>query len=324
MALFGYHASHEQFRPSELIDLVTRAEAAGFQAAMCSDHFLPWTEAQGQSGFAWSWLGAALQATGLAFGVVNAPGQRYHPAIVAQAAATLAEMFPGRFWVALGSGQALSEHITGERWPSKRERNERLREAADVIRALWAGETVSHRGSFTVEDATLYTRPAEPPLLVGAAITPATAAWVAGWADALITVAQPPEQLREVVARFRDGGGAGKPMFLKAQHSFDQTEAAARAGAFEQWRANILPSAVLSELRLPAQFEQAARPVQPADLDDAVRISADPRRHLEWLRADRELGFERIFIHNVNRGQRRFIEAFGEHVLPALAAEERP
>lgn len=318
MAIFGFHASHEQFRPSELLEYVQLAEAAGFRGAMCSDHFHPWSDSQGQSGYAWSWLGAALQATSLSFGLVNAPGQRYHPAIIAQAAATLAELFPDRFWVALGSGQALNEHITGERWPSKAERNARLHEAVAVIRALWAGETVSHRGAFTVEDARLYTLPSAPPLIVGAAITPETAAWVGGWADALITVSRPPEQLREVVARFRDGGGAGKPMFLKAQHSFDRTEKAARQGAHEQWRMNILPSGVLAELRLPAQFDQAAQPVQPSDLDESIRISADPQRHIEWLRADLELGFERIYIHNVNRNQRGFIEAFGEHVLPTL------
>ncbi|MBA3471592.1 MAG: TIGR03885 family FMN-dependent LLM class oxidoreductase, partial [Herpetosiphonaceae bacterium] len=313
-------ASHEQFRPSELLEYVQLAEAAGFRAAMCSDHFHPWSDSQGQSGYAWSWLGAAMQASGLSFGLVNAPGQRYHPAIIAQAAATLAELFPGRLWVALGSGQALNEHITGARWPSKAERNERLREAVAVIRALWAGQTVSHQGSFTVEDARLYTLPQSPPLIVGAAITPQTAEWVGGWADALITVSQPPEQLAEVVARFRAGGGAGKPMFLKAQHSYDRSETAARQGAHEQWRMNILPSGVLAELRLPAQFEQAAIAVQPDDLDQSIRISADPQRHLEWLRGDLALGFERVFVHNVNRNQRGFIEDFGEHVLPGLAA----
>jgi G6PDH family F420-dependent oxidoreductase len=124
--VIGYHASHEQLPPSELLACVVAAEAAGFQAAMCSDHFAPWSSRQGHSGFAWSWLGAALQATGLDFGVVNAPGQRYHPAIIAQAAATLSELFPGRFWLALGSGEASNEHITGGRWPPKAERRARL------------------------------------------------------------------------------------------------------------------------------------------------------------------------------------------------------
>jgi coenzyme F420-dependent glucose-6-phosphate dehydrogenase len=140
----GYHASHEQFRPSTLLACVQQAEQAGFEAAMCSDHFHPWNEDQGQSGFAWSWLGSALQATTLTMGTVCAPGQRYHPAIIAQAAATLAEMHPDRFWVALGSGQSLNEHVTGGGWPTKAERNERLLECVEIMRALWRGETVIH------------------------------------------------------------------------------------------------------------------------------------------------------------------------------------
>jgi G6PDH family F420-dependent oxidoreductase len=134
----GYHASHEQFPPSTLLRLVKAAEQAGFQAAKCSDHFHPWSDRQGHSGYAWSWLGAAMEATRIPFGVISAPGWRYHPAIVAQAAATLAEMYPGRFWLALGSGQALNEGITGLPWPPKAERNARLKESAEVIRARWA------------------------------------------------------------------------------------------------------------------------------------------------------------------------------------------
>ena len=295
------------------------AERAGFTAALSSDHFYPWGERQGQSGFAWGWLGAALAATRIPFGVVNAPGQRYHPAIVAQAAATLAEMFPDRFWVAVGSGQQLNEAITGDRWPSKAERNARLRECADVMRALWAGETVTHRGLVRVEEARLYTRPARPPLLVGAAVTPATAEWVGGWADALITVSRPPDELRPVVDAFRRGGGEGKPMFLKVQLSYAATDAEARAGAHDQWRTNVFPSAVLTELRTPEQFDGAAAFVAADELDAFVRISASPERHAEWLRADLALGFTHLYLHNVTREQERFIEDFGAHVLPALA-----
>lgn len=318
MATIGYHASHEQYRPSELLRYVGLAEQAGFGAAMCSDHFHPWSDRQGQSGFAWSWLGAALHATGLSFGVVNAPGQRYHPAIIAQAAATLAEMFPGRFWIAQGSGQALNEHITGGRWPSKAERNARLHEAVAVMRALWAGETVSHSGAFQVDEAKLYTRPATPPLVFGAAITPETAEWVGGWADGMITIVQPAERMREVVARFRAGGGAGKPMYLQAQHSYATSEQTARAGAYEQWRTNVFASSVLTELRMPRQFDQAAELVRPEDLDAGIRVSADLERHIAWLSSDIELGFDHIFVHNVNREQEAFIEAFGARVLPAL------
>src|SRR3954470_574689 len=181
MTRIGFHASHEQFSPSELLAIVKHAEAAGFDCAMSSDHFRPWGSAQGQSGFAWSWLGAALHATTLPFGVISAPGYRYHPAILAQAAATLCEMFPGRLWLTLGSGQRLNEDLTGVAWPEKAERNARLHECADIIRALLRGETVSHYGRATLVDCKLYTLPKTPPLLLGAAVTEATAEFVARW-----------------------------------------------------------------------------------------------------------------------------------------------
>jgi coenzyme F420-dependent glucose-6-phosphate dehydrogenase len=315
--LIGYHASHEQLGPDVLLELVQLAEGAGFDAAMCSDHFYPWSDDQGESAYAWSWLGAALQATSLPFGVVCAPGQRYHPAIVAQAAATLAVMFADRFWLAIGSGQALNEHITGERWPSKAERNARLRECADIIRALWAGETVNHRGHVTVEDARLYTRPQRPPLLVGAAVTPATAAWVAEWADALITVVQPDAELNEVLNAFRSSGGADKPAFLQVHLAYAGTDDEARQAAFGQWRQNIADSSVMTELRTVEQVSRAAQNVRPEDLDGAVRISSSLQQHIDWLGRDLER-FDALYLHEVGPDQRRFIEAFGGQVLPAL------
>src|SRR5215203_1919950 len=161
MARIGFHASHEQFAPSELLTLAKVAEAAGFDCAMSSDHFRPWGPKQGQSGFAWSWLGAALATTGLPFGVISAPGYRYHPAILAQATATLCEMFPGRLWMCLGSGQRLNEDLTGVAWPEKAERNARLLECADIIRALLRGETVNHYGRVTLVEGKLYSLPKE-------------------------------------------------------------------------------------------------------------------------------------------------------------------
>jgi probable non-F420 flavinoid oxidoreductase len=316
--IIGFHASHEQFRPDRLLRLVQAAEAAGFDAGMCSDHWGPWSEEQGESGFAWSWLGAALASTSLPFGVVNAPGQRYHPAIIAQAAATLNVMFPERFWIAIGSGQLLNEHITGERWPTKAERNERLREAADIMRLLWAGETVSHAGHVTVSEAKLWTRPERPPMLVGAAVTPPTAAWVAEWADALITVVQADEQLDAVVDAFRSNGGEGKPMYLQVHVAYAPTDAEARAAAFGQWRQNTLPNSVATELAHPAQISAAATHVTPEDLDGAVRISSDLGRHVEWLRGDIERGFDGLYLHEVGPEQERFVEVFGREVLPRL------
>ena len=314
----GYHASHEQFPPSELLDLVAQAERAGFDGAMCSDHLVPWSERQGQSGYAWSWLGAALAQTALSFGTVTAPGQRYHPVIVAQAAATLAEMFPDRFWLALGSGEAMNESVTGGTWPAKGERNARLLECVEVMRALFAGETVTHRGSITLQDAKLWTLPTRPPSLIAAAITPETARWAASWADGLITVNRPGEQVRPVVDAFREGGGEGKPLYLQVHLSFSHDEAEARAAAHDQWRTNVFPPAVLGELRSPAGFDAAAAFVTPEDVDGPVRISSDPGRQAAWLAADLELGFERLYIHHVGRDQRVFIDAFGEQVLPRL------
>jgi probable non-F420 flavinoid oxidoreductase len=314
--LIGVHASHEQFRPDRLLRLMQAAEAAGFDAGMCSDHWAPWSDAQGESGFAWSWLGAALQATSMSFGVVNAPGQRYHPAIIAQAAATLEVMFPGRFWVALGSGQLINEHITGAAWPPKAHRNARLREAADIMRRLWAGETVTHAGHVTVSEAKLWTRPAVPPMLVAAAVTPPTAAWAAEWADALITVVQPEEQLDLVLDAFRRHGGAGKPVFLQVHLAYAPDDPAARAAAFAAWRQNTLDNQVMTSLAHPAQLSAAAAHVRPEDMDKAVWISSDP----DWFvtRIQRELtrGFDRIYLHEVGPEQERFVNIFGREVLP--------
>lgn len=318
MLRIGYHASHEQYSPGNLLTWVRQAERAGFTAAMCSDHFHPWSERQGQSGFAWSWLGAALQATTLPFGVVNAPGQRYNPAIVAQAAATLAAMFPDRFWIAVGSGENLNEHITGERWPTKPERNERLLEAVEVMRALWRGETVTHDGHFKVEEARLYSLPLSAPLLIGAAVTKETAKWVGSWADGLVTIDRPREELEEVVASFREGGGESKPMFLQVQLAYAPTDREAEQAAFEQWRTNIFSSSVLSDLRMPAEFDAAARFVKPEALHGPVRISSDIERHIDWLRQNLELGFSDIYLHNVHPDQEAFIDRFGERVLPEI------
>jgi probable non-F420 flavinoid oxidoreductase len=318
MPRIGWHASHEQIPPSRLLEDARLAEQAGFEVGMSSDHFSPWSERQGESGFAWAWLGAALATTSLPFRVVNAPGQRYHPAIVAQAMATLAEMFPQRLWVCLGSGEASNEHVTGDRWPAKAIRNERLLECVEVMRALLAGEEVSHHGLVTVDRARLYTRPAEPPPLLGTAVTVETARWVGGWADGLATIHQPREQLERVVDAFRDGGGDGKPMVLQVHVSWARDEQEALRIAHDQWRTNVFTPPVCWDLETPAHFDEAAKHVDPEDMAASVLISSDPQRHVSWIRAAAELGFDEINLHHVGQDQRAFIETFGEHVLPAL------
>jgi coenzyme F420-dependent glucose-6-phosphate dehydrogenase len=309
-----YHASHEQFPPGRLLTLAQLARDFGFQGITCSDHFHPWSTQQGQSGFALSWLGASLQATGLIHGVVTAPGWRYHPAILAQAGATLAEMFPDSFWMALGSGEMLNEGIVGLHWPSKSVRMKMLYESSAIIRSLWKGETVTHHGLVRIEDAKLHTLPAAPPLLIGAAITPETARWVGEWADGMITVSQPKEKLTKVVEAFQSGGGKGKPMMLKAEISYAETEEAALQGAWEEWKTNIFGSSVLAQLRLPSEFESAGMYVTPEDMRPQVRISPDLDQQIEWLTEDLKMGFSTISVHNVNRGQERFIRDFGKKI----------
>jgi probable non-F420 flavinoid oxidoreductase len=318
MAVIGFHCSHEQIPPSRLLENVRHAEAAGFRAAMSSDHFSPWSERQGESGFAWAFLGAALQATTLPFGIVNAPGQRYHPAIVAQAAATLCELFPGRLWVALGTGEASNEHITGEHWPAKSKRNARLRECVDVMRALFAGEVVDHEGLVRVDRARLWTLPAEPPSLVGAAVSTDTARWCGGWADGLVTINQPRETLERVIAAFREGGGEGRPIYLQVHLSWAPDDHEALRIAHDQWRTNVFRPPLCWDLETVEQFDVAAQHVRPDDVRDSVLVSADLGRHRAWLHELGELGFEQIHLHHVGQDLRAFIDAFGDRVLPEL------
>ncbi len=317
MAIYGLHASHEQVHPRELLDAAVLAEQTGFGAAMSSDHFSPWSVRQGHSGFAWSWLGAAMQATELPFGVVNAPGQRYHPAVIAQAIGTLSAMYPGRFWVALGSGEASNEHITGDGWPRKDIRNARLRECVEVIRALLAGEEVSHDGLVTVDRAKLWTRPEQPPPLVGAAVSVATARWCAAWADGLITVNAPVEHLRRMIDAYRDAGGRGR-LALQVHLSWAPDEDTARHIAHDQWRANVFGPPVPWDLELPEHFDEVSKHVTPDEVARVVNVSAALGQHTEWLRSYAELGFDEIYLHHVGKDQRPFITAFGEAVLPQL------
>ena len=317
-AEIGYHASHEQFAPGDLLEWVRLAEERGFDAALASDHFHPWSERQGESGHVWAWLGAAMEATDLTFGTVNAPGYRYHPAVIAQAAATLRSMYPGRFWFAVGSGQRLNEGITGEEWPIKDERNARLRECADVMRRLWDGEEVTHHGRVTVEEATLYTRPDSPPPLVGAALSEETAAWLGEWADGMITVATPDHEAdRGRVEAFREVAPE-KPVYLKAQLSYAEDDDAALEGAYDQWRTNCIPGVVTQELRTPADYDELGDEIDRETVAENVRVSADLDDHVAWIEADLDLDVDRVFLHNVNTNQERFVEDFGDDVLTAF------
>jgi probable non-F420 flavinoid oxidoreductase len=318
MSLIAYHASHEQHPPSALLYYAVAAEQAGFQAIHSSDHFHPWSERQGHSGFSFSWIGAAMQATSLPFSMVCAPGQRYHPAIVAQAIATVAEMYPGRFSIELGSGEALNESITGDVWPQKEERNARLLECVQVIRRLLHGETVTHKGLIRVKDARLYSLPSTLPPLMATALSEKTAGWAGAWADGLITVAAADEQLRRIVDAFRNGGGGGKPVYVQIAFSYARSEKEAQDAAFDQWRTNFFSPEVLNDLSRPAQFDSIASHVRLEDIAGKMIITSDPERCIAMIQGYVQMGFDRIILHNVNRQQELFIKDFGEKVLPFI------
>ena len=320
MPVVGFHLSHEQLSPARALAAVRAAEAAGFRAAMCSDHLAPWGERQGESGHAWSWLGAAMQATSLPFGVVTAPGQRYHPAIAAQAIATLGDLFPGRFWAALGSGEALNEHVTGDRWPDKATRDARLLECVQVIRSLLHGEEVSHDGLIRVDRARIWSLPERIPALFGAAVSEETARTVGGWADGLITVYRPVGELRRVFDAFREGGGDGKPVAVQVHLSWAEDDDEALGIAHDQWRTNVFGAGLAWNLELPSQFDDAAAHVRIADVTDAVLISSDPGMHVKWLREVAELGVDAIYLHHVGKEQDRFLDVFAREVLPEVSA----
>ncbi len=305
----AWQASHEQFAPEELLRLSVLAQQCGFEAIHSSDHFHPWSERQGHSGFSFAWLGAAMQATHLPFGVICAAGYRYHPAVVAQAAATLARLFPGRFTLSLGSGEAINEHIMGEPWPDKPARNARLQECAHVIRRLLRGERVNHRERVVVVDAKVYSRPEVQLPLFGAALSPDTAAEVATWADGLLTLHGP--DLPEVLQAFRNHGGTGKPVHVKVDVCFGRDLQAARLDAWEQWRTNVLHRDQLANVRTLAELEELAGAVTPERVEEKVLVSTTPEAFTDVVAKLAGMSVAAVIFHQVGRNQDAFLRECG-------------
>lgn len=315
----GYHASHEQFSPSTLLKLVCQAEAAGFAAILSSDHFAPWSVRQGQSGFTWSWLGAVMQSTTIPFGSLAIPGGwRYHPAILAQAISTLAEMFPNRLpWIAAGSGEAINEHVVGQGWPDKSERQDRLLRGVAILRSLWLGQTVTFNdGPKKIDNGKLWSRAKITPQIYAAALSPETAEWAGGWADGLITVRQSLDDLKIIIDAFRHGGGVGKPLILQMQISWAENMQQARLNAWDQWRQSILTPEQCANITSPEELDQLCNAVTPEEMDKTILISSDLAQHTEWIKEYGSLGFDEIYLHNAGRNQSDFIRIFGQTVLP--------
>lgn len=323
--MLGYMASFEQFHPTDLLEYCKQAEKAGFEGVSASDHFHPWTPQQGQSAFVWAWLGALGASTNLRFGTgVTPPGYRYHPAILAQAAATLEAMFPGRFVLGLGAGEALNEHIVGGYWPEAAVRSEVLFEAIEVIRGLFTGKVFKTRGKhFTVESAKLYTLPESPPPIVIATSGPINAQRTGKFADGILTVGAADEKLKMLIERFEKGAReAGKDpatmtKILQIKVSYADTTQAAVDQAVKEWP-NGGMSFPKGDIRNPEDFEAMAKLVKPEHFKNRVLMSADLDEHVAHIQHFIDLGFPEIYIHNVGRNQTEFIKAYGEHVVNKL------
>ena len=311
----GYHLSSEEHAPAELVRNAAAAEEAGFDFAFISDHFHPWTRAQGHSPFVWSVLGGIATATErLSVGTaVTAPIIRIHPAVVAHASATVACMMPGRFFLGVGTGEFLNEHITGEVWPHPRVRLQMLSEAIDVIRRLWSGTQVSHRGRhYQVDRARVFDVPETPPVLMVAASGRRAAKLAGKKADGIIAVSTDPKPLKV----FDESGGEGKPRYLKVGVCWDEDEDEARRLAAEHWPVEVIPGRLMPELRTPQDFEAVTEHISKEAPARALLSSSDAKEHLELLRQSAEAGFDRICVHQIGPKQQEFLRFYAEEVLP--------
>jgi coenzyme F420-dependent glucose-6-phosphate dehydrogenase len=309
----GYSLSTEEHRPLDLVEHACRAEDAGFAFALVSDHFHPWVDRQGESPFVWSVLGAlAVTTKRLRIGTgVTCPTIRLHPAIVAQAAATAASMLPDRFFLGVGTGENLNEHILGDRWPSSAERRDMLGEAIEVMRELWTGELCSYDGHFyVVDNARIYTLPTSAIEVMVAAGGPEAAELAAEAGDGLISTA--PE--KELVEQYAKAGGQG-PRYGQLTVCWAESEAEARRTALEWWPNAGLRGTLSQELPLPSHFEAAAEMVTEDDIAEAVACGPDENDHLERIEAFAQAGFDHVYIHQVGPDQAGFFDFYENRVL---------
>ena len=326
MTKIGYAAMLEQFHPTDLLGWCAQAEAAGFTAGfMVSEHFQPWTPHQGNAAFAWSFMGALGERTTLPFGTgVTCPGFRYHPAVIAHAAATLGAMYPGRFWLGLGAGEALNEHVVGGPWPEIATRSAMMFEAVEVIEKLFSGKVVRHRGDyFVLESAKLYTRPERPVPIYIATAGPVNARRTGRFAQGMITVGAADEKIEMLWERFAEGAReAGKdpasmPKILQLLLSWARTDEAAVEQAVREWPNGGMPFPK-QDIKNPEDLAAMAKQVRPEDFKDRVLMSSDVGAHIRHMQRYVDMGFDEIHLHNVGRNQAEFIDVFGREVLPEL------
>lgn len=326
-AHIGYAAALEQFHPAEVLELSGYAEQHGFSGVMAADRFQPWVPQQGQASFVWNVLGALGQTTAGDLGTgVTVPTFRQHPAMVAQASATLAAMYPGRHWLGIGSGEAIDEHVTGGYWPETAERINRMFEAVEVIHKLFsashAGRDTKHSGQyFTLESTRLWTMPEVPPQILVATSGPVTAKRAGRTVDGIIIDGAPIDKIPGLFTRFDEGAreAGRKPgtKVLRLHLSWAPSHEQAMTNALTEW-----PNGGMrfprSDIRSPFEFEHLARLVRAEDFEGRMLVSPDPDAHRANIQRYLDLGFDRVYLHNVGRNQREWIDVFAREVLPKL------
>jgi G6PDH family F420-dependent oxidoreductase len=315
MTEIGYALSSEEFGPNRLVALAQRAEDCGFGYALVSDHFHPWTDRQGESPFVWSVIGGISQATtSLELGTgVTCPTMRIHPVVIAQAAATAAAMLPGRFFLGVGTGENLNEHVTGARWPAADIRLSMLEEAIALIRELWSGDLVNFHGDhYDVEGARIYTLPEEPPPIIIAAGAPLAADLAGRCGDGLCSTA--PD--REIVERYEAAGGTG-PRYGQLTVCVAESVDAAKRTALDRWPNAAIRGELGQELPLPRHFEQAAGMVDEDDIGEAVVCGADATLHRAKIEEYADAGFDHVYLHQVGPDQDAFFDLYRDAILSA-------
>lgn len=316
MSRFGYKLMAEEHGPGALVANTVRAEQAGFDFAAISDHFFPWLDEEGHAPFAWSVLGAAALATrhiGL-MTAVTCPTMRYHPAIVAQAAATMALLSDNRFVLGLGSGERLNEHVIGEGWPGVRERQGRLSEALDIIHALLTGELAHYDGQYyRLDHAKLFDRPDRPPAVIVAAGGPEAAQLAGEQGDGLITT----EPSREIGDAYAAAGGSG-PRYAEVPLCYAASEETARQTVHRYHRWALTGGPVLPELPHTEAFAAASAHLTPEMMAQKVACGPDPERHVQAIRRYRDAGYDHLILMQVGPEQEAFCEFFERELAPRL------
>jgi coenzyme F420-dependent glucose-6-phosphate dehydrogenase len=313
----GIALSSEENAPADLVRHARAAEEAGLGFGLISDHIHPWVDAQGHSGFVWAVLGAIAQSTDeFRIGTgVTCPLIRIHPAIVAHAAATVACLMPGRFFLGVGTGENLNEHVTGAKWPAPDERLEMLEEAIGLLRRLWEGGYQTHRGThYTVENLRIFDLPDEPIEIAVAAMQPKAAELAGKVGDALVNVA--PKQ--EIVAKFDEAGGNGKPKYGQLTVCWAKSKEEAKRTAFENWPNVLVEGSASQELPLPSDFEQLVEGRDADELEGTIPLGPDADEYLEELAKYEQAGYTHVCIHQIGSDQQGFLEFAKRELMPKL------